>query len=62
MVTEMQDRPSVIYGPNGQRATWNGTEYVVDASPQGSALGGGYRLQPMETPAQRTQAEQFAYS
>jgi|APGre2960657404_1045060.scaffolds.fasta_scaffold34594_1 hypothetical protein len=61
MVTEMQDRPSVIYGPNGQRATWNGTEYVVDASPQGSALGGGYRLQPMETPAQRTQAEQFAY-
>jgi len=60
-VTEMQDRPSVIYGPNGQRASWNGTEYVVDASPQGSALGGGYRLQPMETPAQRTQAEQFAY-
>lgn len=60
-MTEMQDRPSVIYGPNGQRASWNGTEYVVDASPQGSALGGGYRLQPMETPAQRTQAEQFAY-
>lgn len=65
MVIAMQDRPSVIYGPNGERATWNGTEYVRDApsqaAPQASTLGGGYTLQPMETPAQRTQAQQFAY-
>lgn len=60
MVTPaMQEQPSVIYGPNGERAEWNGREYVV-ASPAAPAAG-GYQLQPMVTPAEQRQREERQY-
>lgn len=57
-----QQPPPVIYGPNGERAEWNGREYIVapSAGPQAAPMGVP-GLIPMETPAQRAQAEERAY-
>lgn len=64
MVTPaMQQQPQVIYGPNGERAEWNGREYVVapSAAPRPAAGGGGYQLQPMVTPAEQRAREEREY-
>lgn len=48
----MQQQPQVIYGPNGERAEWNGSEYIVASGPAPAAQSaGGYTIQPMTTPA-----------
>lgn len=59
-----QQPPTVIYGPNGERAEWNGREYIEvrQAAPQaGPQMGGIPGLIQMETPAQRAQAEERVY-
>ena len=64
MVMPMQD-PQSYEDDDGNVYVREGNRYRVirpgQAAPQAPALGGGYTLQPMETPAQRSQAEQFAY-
>ena len=60
----MQD-PQSYEDDDGNVYVREGNRYRVirpgQAAPQAPALGGGYTLQPMETPAQRAQAEERQY-
>lgn len=56
-----QQPPPVIYGPNGERAEWNGREYIVAAPQSGPQQGPIPGLIQMTTPAEQRAREEREY-